>query len=75
MHKNEKRHLKRRRGNKASAPEGLICDLHAKADGGIPEDGCFVVAGPLVGTRRGSQLRTTVEGITLTDNDECSLFP
>lgn len=28
-------------GNKASGPEGLICDLHAKTDGGIPEDDGF----------------------------------
>lgn len=30
----------KREGNKAWRPEGLICDLQAKTDGGIPEDEC-----------------------------------
>lgn len=28
---------------------GLICDLHAKADGGIPEDECFTVTHTISG--------------------------
>ena len=40
-------------GNKARRPEGLICELQAKTDEGIPEDECFMDAKPLVG--RGQQ--------------------
>lgn len=40
-------------GNKARRPEGLICELQAKTDGGIPEEECFMDSKPLVG--RGEQ--------------------
>lgn len=44
-------------GNKAQRPEGLICDLQARTDGGIPEE-CFIaIRGEGVTQKRG---RTSV---------------